>query len=107
MQSTLVLVNDFDPRHSPLGIVWTAVTAAATFALAAAKAKIGSAPGDPVLATQGRAALIDGLLSAAVLLGLVRNALAGWSWADPLAGYVLVLYALREVRDVFFTHTAG
>ena len=107
VQSTVVLVNDFHPRHSPLGIAWTAVTAAAMFALAAGKAKTGFALGNPVLAIEGRVTLIDGLLSAAVLLGLVLNALAGWWWADPLAGYVLVFYALREVKDIFFTHTAG
>jgi hypothetical protein len=25
----------------------------------------------------------------------------GWWWADPAAGYVLVLYAAREVREIF------
>jgi divalent metal cation (Fe/Co/Zn/Cd) transporter len=107
VQSTVVLVNGFHPRYSPLGIAWTAVTAAAMFALAAGKAKAGAALGNPVLATEGRVTLIDGLLSAAVLLGLLLNALAGWWWADPLAGYVLVFYALREVKDIFFTHSAA
>lgn len=102
-QSTLVLVTDFHPRHSPLGILWTAITAAAMFALAAGKARTASALGNPVLATEGRVTLIDGLLAAAVLLGLLLNSLAGWWWADPLAGYVLVFYALREVREIFFT----
>ncbi|MEU9245385.1 hypothetical protein [Streptomyces sp. NPDC048385] len=49
--------------------------------------------------------LIDGLLAAAVLLGLALNALAGWWWADPLASYVLVYYALREVKEIFSTAT--
>ena len=38
-----------------------------------------------------------------VLTGLVLNAAAGWWWADPAAGYVLVYYAAREVRQIFFT----
>ena len=33
----------------------------------------------------------------AVLGGLVLNALAGWWWADPAAGYVLVYYTACEV----------
>jgi divalent metal cation (Fe/Co/Zn/Cd) transporter len=45
--------------------------------------------------------LIDGLLAAAVLLGLLLNATLGWWWADPAAGYVLVYYAVREVREIF------
>jgi divalent metal cation (Fe/Co/Zn/Cd) transporter len=44
----------------------------------------------------------DELLATAVLAGLVLNAARGWWWADPAAGYVLVLYAAREVREIFF-----
>jgi divalent metal cation (Fe/Co/Zn/Cd) transporter len=100
-QSTVVLAAGYHPRHSPLGITWTAVTAAAMFALAAGKARTGRALGNPVLATEGRVTLIDGILAVAVLLGLVLNAALGWWWADPATGYVLVLYACREVRQIF------
>lgn len=103
VQSTVVLVTGFRPEHSPLGIVWTAITAAAMFALAAGKARTGTALSNPVLTTEGRVTLIDGLLASAVLLGLLLNSLIGWWWADPLAGYVLVFYALREVKEIFFT----
>jgi divalent metal cation (Fe/Co/Zn/Cd) transporter len=101
VQSTLVLATGFHPRHSTLGIAWTAVTAAVMFALAYGKARTGAALGNPVLATEGRVTLIDGVLATAVLLGLILNATAGWWWADPLAGYVLVYYAAREVREIF------
>jgi len=96
VQSTVVFVIAYHPRHSPLGISWTAVTAMAMFGLAAGKARVGGALGNPVLQTEGRVTFIDGLLASAVLLGLVLNALAGWWWADPMAGYVLLLYAARE-----------
>lgn len=102
VQSTFVLVTSFHPHHSPLGIVWTAITAAAMFALAFGKARTGAALDNPVLKTEGRVTLIDGLLAAAVLISLVLNALAGWWFADPLAGFVLVYYAIREVREIFF-----
>ncbi|MFH9347944.1 cation transporter [Kitasatospora sp. NPDC017646] len=101
-QSTVVLVSGFHPHHSPLGIAWTAVTAAVMFALAYGKARTGAALDNPVLRTEGRVTLIDGLLAAAVLLGLVLNSALGWWWADPAAGYVLVYYAAREVREIFF-----
>jgi divalent metal cation (Fe/Co/Zn/Cd) transporter len=101
VQSTVVLATGYHPRRSVLGIVWTAVTAAVMFALAAAKARTGRALDNPVLRTEGRVTVIDGVLAVAVLLGLVLNALAGWWWADPAAGYVLVYYAVREVREVF------
>jgi divalent metal cation (Fe/Co/Zn/Cd) transporter len=46
--------------------------------------------------TEARVTLIDAYLAAAVLLGLALNALFGWWWANPLAGLVIVYYALRE-----------
>jgi hypothetical protein len=30
-----------------------------------------------------------------------------WWWADPAAGYVLVYYAAREVREIFFGSEHG
>ncbi len=104
VQSTWVLVGGFRPHHSPLGIVWTAITATAMFALAAGKARTGAALNNPVLTTEGRVTLIDGLLAVAVLAGLLLNAVLGWWWADPVAGYVLVIYAFREVREILFGH---
>ena len=101
-QSTVVLVSGYHPRHSVPGIIWTAVTAAVMFALAAGKARTGRALDNPVLRTEGRVTMVDGILAAAVLAGLVLNATLGWWWADPAAGYVLVFYAAREVRDIFF-----
>jgi divalent metal cation (Fe/Co/Zn/Cd) transporter len=101
VQSTGSLVAGFRPHPSALGIAWTAVTAAVMFALAVGKARTGRALGKPVLLTEGRVTTIDGLLATAVLAGLVLNAAAGWWWADPAAGYVLVYYALREAREIF------
>jgi divalent metal cation (Fe/Co/Zn/Cd) transporter len=54
---------------------------------------------NPVLQAEGRITMIDGILATAVLVGLVLNAVAGWWWADPLAGYVLLYYAVREARE--------
>jgi divalent metal cation (Fe/Co/Zn/Cd) transporter len=98
IQSTVVLATGFRPRHSLLGIIWTALTAVVMFALATGKARTGRALGNPVLQTEGRVTTIDGILAVAVLLGLILNAAAGWWWADPAAGYLLVYYAAREVR---------
>ena len=100
-QLTVVLVTGYRPHHSVPGIIWTAVTAVVMFALAAGKARTGRALGNPVLRTEGRVTLIDGILATAVLVSLVLNAALGWWWADPAAGCVLVFYATREVREIF------
>ena len=71
------------------------------FVLAAGKAATGSELVNPVLQAEGRITLIDGILATAVLVGLVLNALLGWWWADPLAGYVLLYCAIREAHASF------
>ncbi len=100
-QSTVVLATGYHPRHSVLGIIWTTMTAAVMFMLAAGKARTGRALDNPLLRTEGRVTMIDGILAAAVLAGLVLNAALAWWWADPAAGYVLVYYAAREVGEIF------
>ena len=101
VQSTVVLAAGYHPLHSVPGIIWTAATAVVMFALSAGKARTGRALDNPVLRTEGRVTMIDGILAVAVLAGLVLNAALGWWWADPAAGYVLVYYAAREVREIF------
>jgi divalent metal cation (Fe/Co/Zn/Cd) transporter len=95
-QSIIALAVLHHAAASPGGIAWTACTAAAMFALALGKRRTGVALGNPVLVTEGRVTLIDGVLATAVLLGLILNSLAGWWWADPIAGLVIVYYAIRE-----------
>ena len=51
--------------------------------------------------TESRVTLIDAYLAAAVLAGLVFNALFGWWWAGPLAGLVIVYYGLKEGREAW------
>ena len=101
VQSTVVLSSGYHPKRSLLGIGWTAVTAVVMFALAAGKARTGKALANPVLQTEGRVTFVDGLLATAVLVGLVLNATLGAWWADPLAGYVIVFYGIREASAIF------
>ncbi|MDA8436089.1 MAG: hypothetical protein M0Z98_08900, partial [Actinomycetales bacterium] len=96
VQSVAVLATRFAPHPSPIGIAWTGATAFVMFSLAAGKARTGRALANPVLLTEGRVTLIDGILAAAVLVGLVLNSWLGWWRADPLAAFVLVYYAARE-----------
>jgi divalent metal cation (Fe/Co/Zn/Cd) transporter len=98
-QTAIVLSVRHHAAHSPLGIAWTAATALVMFALAAAKARTGRALDNRALLAEGRVTFIDGMLAAAVLLGLALNATVGWWWADPLAGLVIVVYGVREGRS--------
>jgi len=68
------------------------------FRLARGKAKIGAALDNPVLKAEGRVTMIDGFLATAVLAGLMLNSFVGWWFADPLASYVIVYFAIHEAR---------
>lgn len=90
-------------RATPVlgGIGWTALTALVMFALAWGKRHVGRRLDNPVLLTEGRVTLIDGILAASVLLGLLLDYTLGWWWADPIAGLVIVFYATREAIHIF------
>jgi divalent metal cation (Fe/Co/Zn/Cd) transporter len=97
-QAAYMLIGGHHPGHSTLAIVWTSATCLVMLALARGKAVTGQALGNPVLQAEGRVTLVDACLAAAVLVGLTLNVLLGWWWADPVAGLVIVLYAIREAR---------
>lgn len=96
VQAVVALVSGH--RATPLlgGIWWTALTAIAMFLLAFGKHRVGRRLEDSVLLTEGRVTLVDGILAASVLVGILLNALFGLWWADPVAGLVIVFYAVRE-----------
>lgn len=100
-QFVTTLVAGIRPGTSALGIGWLAATLLAMLGLAYGKRVTGHALGNPVLTTEGHVTLIDALLAAVVLVGLVLNAVFGWWLADPLAGLVIVYYAFREGRHAW------
>lgn len=100
-QSSVALLAGHRASPSIGGIVWTAGTSVAMFLLAAGKSQTGRALGNPVLQAEGRVTRIDALLALAVLLGVSLDLLLGWWWADPLAGFVIVFYAVREAVQIF------
>lgn len=67
--------------------------------LAACNRRTGPQLSNPVLVKEGFVTLLDALLATAVLAGLVLNAAAGWWWADPLAGLVIVYYGFKEGKE--------
>ena len=101
IQSGLALAAAHHPQPSPAGIAWTSATAVVMFVLAAGKSRTGKALGNPVLRAEGRVTFSDGLLACAVLAGILLDTLAGWWWADPVAGLVVVYYAVREAVAIF------
>ncbi|MBS1905831.1 MAG: cation transporter [Actinobacteria bacterium] len=96
VQAVVALAAGHRATPLPGGIWWTALTALTMLLLAFGKNRVGRALQNPVLLTEGRVTLVDAILAASVLTGIVLNALFGWWWADPIAGLVIVFYAVRE-----------
>jgi divalent metal cation (Fe/Co/Zn/Cd) transporter len=85
--------------HAEFSIIGLAVTGAAVptiGALGFAKRRIARRVGNPVLTAEATFSLVDASLSAAVLLGLLLDHMAGWWWADPVVALVIACGAARE-----------
>jgi divalent metal cation (Fe/Co/Zn/Cd) transporter len=101
-QAAFTLLTGAHPGQSPGGIAWLAATLVVMLLLAWGKLATGRQLANPVLLTEARVTLIDGILAAAVLVGLLLNVLFGWWWADPLAGLVIVYYGFKEGRHAWY-----
>lgn len=95
-QIAVTLAAGIRPDSSPLGVAWLSATCVVMLLLAAGKARVGALTGNEAFATEARVTLIDGLLAAGILTGLLLNALIGWWWADVAAGVILIAYGLYE-----------
>lgn len=82
--------------HSPVGIALAAVSVAIMPAFSWFERRTGRELGSASAISDSKQTLICAYLSAAVLLGLVANALLGWAWADAAAALVIAVLAVRE-----------
>lgn len=84
------------PQVSVTAIIWLLITALVMFLLAYGKSIVGKKLGNPVLISEAKVTVIDGLLAASVLIGLLLNAYFGLWWADSIASLIIVYYGIRE-----------
>ncbi len=96
VESVRSLLGYSEARHSPVGIGLAAVSLVVMPTLAWLQTRAGREIGSRSVVADARQTLLCSYLSAALLAGLVLNAVFGWSWADPLAGLVIAGFALRE-----------
>ncbi len=84
------------PEHSIPGIVIATLSLIAMPLLARAKRRVAQTLNSNALKADSRQTDICAYLSAILLGGLLLNALAGWWWADPVAGLIMVPIIARE-----------
>lgn len=96
VSSLLTVFGRVEVQHSPVGIVLTALSVVVMPFLSLVERRTGRELGSATAGADSKQTLICTYLSAAVLIGLVLNSLLGWWWADPIAGLVIAVFAIRE-----------
>jgi len=98
-ESATTLIGHEVPERSIPGIIVAAVSVIVMPMLARAKRRVAAGIGSGAMQADSRQTDFCTYLSAILLGGLLLNALAGWWWADPLAGLVMVPIIAKEGVD--------
>ena len=96
VDAALALTGVKTVEHSPVGIILTSASLLIMPALSLAERRTGQQLGSASAVADSKQTLICAYLSGAVLIGLLLNTLFGWTWADPVAALVVVIFAVRE-----------
>ncbi|WP_330185832.1 cation transporter [Nocardia sp. NBC_01503] len=83
-------------RHSPIGIALAAASLAIMPTLSWTQRSTARELGSASALADSKQTLLCTYLSAVLLVGLLLNAALGWSWADPIAAFVIAAIAVRE-----------
>jgi divalent metal cation (Fe/Co/Zn/Cd) transporter len=101
VEATRQLIAGNHPEVSWIGIGLAGVTLATMPPLAIAKSRVAEQLHSAATRAEGRQNMLCAYLSAALLVGLAANAVAGWWWADPATALVIAVIAVREGRDAW------
>lgn len=94
--AVLALATQERPDASPVGIVIAALSLAVMPFLSWFERRTGRELGSASAVADSKQTLLCTYLSAALLAGLVANALLGWWWADAVAALAIAAIAVRE-----------
>lgn len=95
------LVTGDKPSITVVGIILTAVSAVVMPALARLKRAAGEAMNSRLVLADAAETKLCAWLSVSTLAGLAGFATFGWSWIDPVAGFVIAYFAVREGREAW------
>lgn len=95
------LTGHASPEHSTVGIVLAALSLLVMPVLSTVQRRAGRQLESASAVADSRQTLLCTYLSAVLLVGLLANSLFGWSWADPVAGFVIAAVAVKEGRDAW------
>ena len=95
------LLNGDRPEESIVGIALAASSVVVMPLLGRAKRRIGSRMGSSATASEGKQNVLCAYLAAALLVGLLGNALFGAWWLDPVVALFIAYVAIREGREAW------
>jgi len=99
IDAALSLLGLGDARPSGIGIALATASLIVMPVLSVAQRRAGRELGSTSAVADSKQTLLCTYLSAALLTGLLLNALVGWSWADPVAALAIAAIAVREGRN--------
>jgi divalent metal cation (Fe/Co/Zn/Cd) transporter len=95
------LVVGNEPSITVVGMVLTAVSAIVMPALARLKRAAGEAMNSRLVVADAAETRLCAWLSVSTLAGLAGFAAFGLGWIDPVAGFVIAYFAVREGREAW------
>lgn len=96
VDASLSFFGGREAGHSPVGIVLAAVSLTVMPALSWFERRTGRELGSVTAIADSKQTLLCAYLSGALLIGLLLNALFGWTWADSIAALVIAGWAIKE-----------
>jgi divalent metal cation (Fe/Co/Zn/Cd) transporter len=96
MESVRALVSGHHADHSTVGLVLAATSLVVMPALSTAQRRAGRQLDSASAVADSKQTLLCTYLSAVLLVGLGLNSLYGFWWADPAAGLVIAVIAVKE-----------
>jgi divalent metal cation (Fe/Co/Zn/Cd) transporter len=100
-ESLRALIEAHHPEASPLGIALSASSVVVMPYLGVAKKRLADRLGSAATKGEGRQNMLCAYLAAALLVGLLANALLGAWWLDPAVGLLIAGVAVREGREAW------
>ena len=101
VDAVMSLLGFGEPQPSAIGIALATASLIVMPVLSLAQRRAGRELGSASAVADSKQTLLCTYLSAALLAGLVLNAVAGWSWADPVAALVIAAIAVREGHNAW------
>ena len=101
VDAVMSLLGFGEPQPSAIGIALATASLIVMPVLSLAQRRAGRELGSASAVADSKQTLLCTYLSAVLLAGLVLNAIAGWSWADPVAALVIAAVAVREGRNAW------